>query len=160
MPSSDPEAPITAPPHRKFATRGGGPRQSNSVRLAARTGTGLVRLVFSQPRLASPAVPFRSESPPHSVPGDSKGPTAVSRAVSNDRPIHSERILASTSQTGDAHLVSTLCARRTFALRNITALPLGNRPAQDSLSGFAIERSGGANRTGSFYSMRMGECKA
>src|SRR5260370_18396780 len=50
--------------------------------------------------------------------------------------------LASSSQTGDAHLVSTLCEPRAFPLRNSTALPLASPPAQESLPGCAIERSG------------------
>jgi len=50
--------------------------------------------------------------------------------------------LASSSQTGDAHLVSTLCEPRAIAHRNSTALRLGSPPAQESLPGCAIERSG------------------
>src|SRR5260370_23322287 len=55
--------------------------------------------------------------------------------------------LASSSQTGDAQLVSTLCEPRAFALRNSTALPLASPPAQESLPGCAIERSGAPNNT-------------
>jgi hypothetical protein len=107
-----------------------------------------VRLVFYHARLASRPPPLEvSESPPHSVTRDSMRATAVFGAVSYDRPFHSDQELASSSQTGDAHLVSTLCEPRAVALRNSTALPLASPPAQESLPGCAIERSGGTNHT-------------
>ena len=143
----DPGRREKAPPHRKLAAHGG-PRQVCSTCQAVGTGFGLMRLVFYHARLASHPSPLEvSESPPHSVNRDSIRATAVFRAVSYDRPLHSDRELASSSQTGDAQLVSTLCEPRAVALRNSTALPLASPPAQESLPGCAIERSGGTNHT-------------
>jgi hypothetical protein len=134
-------APQSAPPHRK-PVKYGGPRHFGRARSTIGTGLRLVRLVFCQTHPASPAARLNSLSPPHSQTRDSSRRQCY-RAVYDDRLFHSDQVLASSSQTGDAHLVSTLADRRRIPLRNFTAVRLRSPPAQQSLNGCAIARSGG-----------------